>query len=471
MMEHEQSITLFDKVWDRHVVHRRADGYQLLYIDRHLLHDGSSEGFARLQRRGLTIRRPDLSLATPDHFNSTATASLIAIQDPHKRSLVERLRDNAKREGIVHFALGEIQQGIAHVVGPEQGFTLPGITLVCGDSHTATHGALGALAFGIGSSEVTHVMATQTLWQRKPKALRVLVEGAMPSGVYAKDIVLRIIAELGAGGGVGHVIEYAGSTIRSLSIEARLTICNMSIEAGARAGMIAPDDVTFEYLADRPKVPQGQSWDKALLYWRTLKSDEDALFSKELHLDASSIQPMITWGTSPEDCIGINEKIPVPESFSSTDKRQACERALAYMDLRAGDPINTVAVDRVFIGSCTNSRIEDLRVAASVAKGRKVTVPAWVVPGSGLVKREAEAEGLDQIFRDAGFEWRQPGCSMCVGMNGDVGYRGERIVSTSNRNFMGRQGPGVRTHLASPATAVACAVLGRIASVEHLQGN
>lgn len=467
-MNHYLPSTLFDKVWDRHVVHARPDGYQLIYVDRHLMHDGSAEGFARLQKRGLSVRRPDLSLATPDHFNSTSGSSIDAIADPHKRSLVERLKDNASRESVAYFFLGEDAQGIAHVVGPEQGFTLPGTTLVCGDSHTATHGALGALAFGIGSSEVSHVMATQTLWQRKPKALRVSVDGVLAPGIYAKDIVLRIIAELGASGGVGHVIEYAGSTIRSMSIESRLTVCNMSIEAGARAGMIAPDDITFNYLISKPRSPKELAWDRALRFWTTLRSDDDAVFSKSLSLDAASIKPMITWGTSPEDCLSTDQSIPDPESMCSTVKRQACTRALAYMGLRPGEPINAVKVDRVFIGSCTNSRIEDLRVAASIAQGRKVSIPAWVVPGSGLVKRQAEAEGLDKVFLAAGFEWRHPGCSMCVGMNGDIGLRGERIVSTSNRNFMGRQGPGVRTHLASPATAVATAVLGRIASVDQL---
>lgn len=461
--------TLFDKVWDRHVVHARPDGYQLIYVDRHLMHDGSAEGFARLRTRGLSVRRPDLSLATPDHFNSTSGSSIDAIADPHKRSLVERLKDNASRESVAYFFLGEDSQGIAHVVGPEQGFTLPGTTLVCGDSHTATHGALGALAFGIGSSEVSHVLATQTLWQRKPKALRVSVDGVLAPGIYAKDMILRIIAELSASGGVGHVIEYAGSTIRSLSIESRLTVCNMSIEAGARAGMIAPDDITFNYLINKPRSPKELAWDRALRFWITLRSDDDAVFSKSLSLDAASIKPMITWGISPEDCLSTDQNIPDPESMCSTAERQACERALAYMGLQPGQPINSVKVDRVFIGSCTNSRIEDLRVAASIAQGRKVSIPAWVVPGSGLVKRQAEAEGLDKVFLEAGFEWRHPGCSMCVGMNGDIGSRGERIVSTSNRNFIGRQGPGVRTHLASPATAVATAVLGRIASVDQLE--
>ncbi len=463
-----QASTLFDKIWRKHVVVDRGDGYHLLYVDRHLMHDGSAAGFARLHERGMKVRRPDLAFATPDHYNATAGKTSADIPDPQHRRLVEVIQTNAKRHGVTLFYLGDERQGIAHVVGPEQGITQPGLTLVCGDSHTSTHGALGALAFGIGSSEVTHVMATQCLWQRKPKSMRVNVEGTLGPGVNAKDVILAIIARIGAAGAVGHVIEYAGSAIRALSIEGRLTVCNMSIEAGGRAGMVAPDDTTFAYLHGRPFAPSGAAWDQALARWRELPGDQGSEFDREVTLDAAAIAPMLTWGTSPEDAVSIVDRVPDPASAPDAAKRDAMIRSLAYMDLKPGTPMDQVAVDRVFIGSCTNSRIEDLRSAASVVRGRKAVIPSWVVAGSGLVKRQAEAEGLDKVFREAGLEWREPGCSMCVGMNGDTGLPGQRIASTSNRNFMGRQGRDVRTHLVSPAMAAAAAVTGRFTDVRRL---
>ncbi|HPA91302.1 MAG TPA: 3-isopropylmalate dehydratase large subunit [Quisquiliibacterium sp.] len=460
--------TLFDKIWHAHVVVDRGDGHHLLYVDRHLLHDGSAAGFARLRERGLKVRRPDLALATPDHYNSTARRDLDAIADPQHRRLVEAIRNNTRDHGVRLFYLDDARQGIAHVVSPEQGLTQPGVTLVCGDSHTATHGAVGALAFGIGSSEVAHVMATQCLWQRKPKAMRITLDGTPGPGVTAKDLVLAIIAHIGAAGGVGHVIEYAGSAIRGLSVEGRLTVCNMTIEAGARAGMVAPDDTTYAYLHGRPLAPEGAAWERALAAWRTLPTDDGARFDREVSIDATRIVPMVTWGTSPEDAIAIDGRVPDPAEAPDAAKRDAMRVSLEYMGLTPGTRIEEVPVDRVFIGSCTNSRIEDLRAAADVVRGRTARVPAWVVPGSGLVKRQAEAEGLDRVFRAAGFEWREPGCSMCVGMNGDTGAPGQRIASTSNRNFMGRQGRGVRTHLLSPAMAAAAAVTGRFTDVRRL---
>jgi len=465
------ALTMLEKIWRRHVVVDRPDGYTLLYVDRHLMHDGSAGGFTRLRQRDLKLRRPDRSFATPDHYVSTGGRGLPAIADAHHRSIVAAMAQNQAEFGFTVFDIGDARQGIAHVVGPEQGITQPGLTLVCGDSHTSTHGALGALAFGIGSSEVVHVMATQCLWQRKPKAMRITVDGTLGFGVSAKDVVLAIIARIGAGGAIGHVIEYSGIAIRGLSIEGRLTLCNMSIEAGGRAGMVAPDDTTFTYLHGRAFAPQGAEWDKAVAYWRGLPSDPGAVFDREVTLDGAQIAPMVTWGTSPEDALPITERIPDPASARYTAKREGMERALAYMGLTPGTPIEEVAVDRVFIGSCTNSRIEDLRAAASVVRGRKATVPSWVVAGSGIVKQQAEAEGLDRIFLDAGFEWREPGCSMCVGMNGDTGRPGQRIASTSNRNFVGRQGQGVRTHLVSPAMAAAAAVTGHFTDVRKLSAT
>ena len=460
--------TLFEKIWAPHVVLERDDGYTLLYIDRHLMHDGSAPGFARLDARGIKVRRPAQALATPDHYTSTAGAGLDDIADPLHRSLVRKVRENADAHGLAAFDIDDERQGIAHVVGPEQGLTQPGITMVCGDSHTSTHGALGALAFGIGSSEVTHVMATQCLWQRKPQAMRITVDGALRSGVSAKDVILAIIARIGAAGAVGHVIEYAGSAIRSLSIEGRLTLCNMSIEAGGRAGMVAPDDQTFAWMQGRPLAPRAAQWDEALAHWKTLHSDEAACFDREVSLEGASIEPMLTWGTSPEDAVAISGVVPDPENAPDAAKREAMRLSLRYMGLQPGTRMSDIAVDRVFIGSCTNSRIEDLRAAAAVVKGRKAVIPAWVVAGSRPVKRQAEAEGLHHVFRQAGLEWREPGCSMCVGMNGDTGLPGQRIASTSNRNFMGRQGRDVRTHLLSPAMAAAAAVTGRFTDVRTL---
>jgi len=452
--------TLLDKIWSAHAIETRADGATLLSIDRHLVHDGSSTAFRSLKERGLAVRRPDRTFATPDHYVSTLGRTLSAINDPNRRTMVENLEANTRSTGVTLFGLADKRQGIVHVVGPEQGLTQPGMVIVCGDSHTATHGAVGALAFGVGASEVTHVLATQTLWQIKPKNMRITVDGVLGPGVHAKDVILAIIARISAAGGVGHVLEYAGSAIRNLSIEGRLTICNMSIEAGARAGMVAPDDTTFAYLKGRPYAPKGADWDTALAYWRTLPTDPDATFDREVSLDAAEIAPMVTWGTSPEAASPITGVVPDPASAADFAGRDTMARALDYMDLKPGTALSNIAVDRVFIGSCTNSRIEDLRAAAKVADGRKAVVPALVVPGSGLVKAQAEAEKLDAIFRRAGFEWREAGCSMCLGMNPDILSPGERCASTSNRNFEGRQGAGGRTHLVSPVVAAATALAG-----------
>lgn len=466
-----QPATMFEKIWRRHVVVDRPDGYTLLYVDRHILHDGSFFAFERLKKTEQAVRRPERSFGTPDHYMLTGTRNVADIADDRQRLLVTSMAQNGAETGITVFDVGDKRQGIVHVVGPEQGITLPGLTMVCGDSHTSTHGALGALAFGIGSSEVTHVLATQTLWQRKPKSMRISVDGQLGFGVTGKDVILAIIAKMSAAGAVGHVIEYAGSAIRSLSIEGRLTVCNMSIEGGGKAGMIAPDDTTYEYIGGRPFAPKGAAWDTALKSWRSLPSDDGAKFDRELSLDGGDIAPMVTWGTSPEDAAPITARIPEPSSAPDVAKREGIERALAYQGLTPGTPIDGIKVDRVFIGSCTNSRIEDLRMAAKVVKGRKAAVPSWVVPGSGIIKEQAEAEGLDRIFTDAGIEWRHAGCSMCVGMNGETGQPGERIASTSNRNFVGRQGRGVRTHLVSPAMAAAAAVTGTFTDVRKLLPN
>jgi 3-isopropylmalate/(R)-2-methylmalate dehydratase large subunit len=460
-------LTMFEKIWSRHVVAEGPGGQTLLYIDRHLLHEGSTRAFARLGASGRRVRRPSAMVATADHYVPT-TKRGVAIGDAEVRGMVETLERETSALGITCFGPDDARQGIVHVIGPEQGATQPGITLICGDSHTATHGALGALAFGVGSSEVEHVMVTQCLWQKKPKVMRITVSGARGFGVYAKDVILSIIARIGAGGGTGHAIEYAGSAIQVMSIEERATVCNMSIEAGARAGMVAPDDVTYAYLDGRPYAPKGEMWDRALAYWKTLPSDPDATFDREVAVDAGEIAPTVTWGTSPQDALPITARVPDPALIDDAARRASMERALGYMGLAPGLPLTEVRVDRVFIGSCTNSRLEDLRAAAAVVKGRRAVVPAWVVPGSGLVKRAAEAEGLDRVFTEAGIEWREPGCSMCVGMNGDTGRSGERIASTSNRNFEGRQGKGVRTHLMSPAMAAAAAVTGRLSDVREL---
>ena len=460
------SGTMFEKIWARHVVAEGPGGHVLLYVDRHLLHEGTTAAFGRLARSGRRVRRPDLSFATADHYLLTSPGS--ATSDAETRGMVEALERHTADQGILYFGVGDPRRGIVHVIGPEQGLTVPGITLVCGDSHTATHGAFGALAFGIGSSEVEHVLATQTLWQKKPSTIRISVDGRLGPGVDAKDLILAVIATIGAGGGVRHAIEYAGSTIRAMSMDERMTVCNMSIEAGARAGMIAPDETTFAYVEGRPLAPRGDAWRAALEEWKALPSDPGAVFDREVRLTASEIAPTVTWGTSPQDALPITARVPDPMAVADPGRRESMARALAYMGLAPGTPLGDVAVNRVFIGSCTNSRLDDLRAAARVVKGLRAVVPAWIVPGSGLVKRAAEAEGLDRIFLDAGFEWREAGCSMCVGMNGETAAAGERVASTSNRNFEGRQGKGARTHLMSPAMAAAAAVTGKLTDVRTL---
>ena len=462
--------TLFDKIWEAHLVDQQDDGTCLIYIDRHLVHEVTSpQAFEGLRNSGRKVRKPEFTLAVPDH-NVPTTDRSAGIIDPQSKLQVETLDQNAREFGVTYFPMGDIRQGIVHIVGPEEGFTLPGTTVVCGDSHTSTHGAFGALAFGIGTSEVEHVLATQTLVQKPAKNMLVRVDGTLPAGATAKDIVLAIIGKIGTAGGTGYVIEYAGSAITGLSMEGRMTVCNMTIEAGARAGLIAPDEKTFDYLKGRPMAPKAGAYEQAVAYWKTLPSDAGAAYDKVVELAAADIIPQVTWGTSPEDVVPINGAIPEPEDVSDPGKQAAIKRSLEYMDLRAGMKVTDVTIDRVFIGSCTNGRIEDLRAAAEVARGRKVSgkVNAMVVPGSGLVKEQAEAEGLDRIFIDAGFEWREPGCSMCLAMNADKLSPGERCASTSNRNFEGRQGRGGRTHLVSPAMAVAAAVAGHLADVRDL---
>jgi 3-isopropylmalate/(R)-2-methylmalate dehydratase large subunit len=461
--------TLAEKVWDRHVVHSAAGEPDLLYIDLHLVHEVTSpQAFDGLRLSGRKVRRPDLTIATEDHNVPTANIDQ-PIADPISARQIDALRTNTAEFGITNFPMGDPGQGIVHVIAPEQGRTLPGMTVVCGDSHTATHGAFGALAFGIGTSEVEHVLATQTLPQSRPKWMSVSVDGEAPGGVTAKDIVLAIIGHIGTGGGIGHVIEYRGSAIRSLSMEGRMTLCNMSIEAGAKAGLVAPDDTTFEYLKGRANAPKGEQWNAAVADWRTLVTDEAAVFDKAVAIDASKLRPQVSWGTNPSQVISIDDVIPSPDEASDPTARDSIARALEYMGLQEGTPIRAVKVDTVFIGSCTNSRIEDLRAAAAVMKGRTVTVPrVMVVPGSHAVKAQAEAEGLPDVFRAAGADWREPGCSMCLAMNPDKLTVGERSASTSNRNFEGRQGRGGRTHLVSPAVAAATAVAGHFATPEDL---
>jgi 3-isopropylmalate/(R)-2-methylmalate dehydratase large subunit len=471
--------TLYEKIWDAHVVSARGDGTCLIYIDRHLVHEVTSpQAFEALRLAGRTVRRPDLTLAVPDH-NLPTTARLdaqgkrIPIADLESAQQLAALEANAPAFGIRYIDASAREQGIVHVVGPEQGFSLPGTTIVCGDSHTACHGGLGALAFGIGTSEVEHVLATQTLLLSQSKSMEVRVEGEAGPGVTAKDIILHITGVIGAAGGTGHVIEYTGSTIRALSLEGRLTVSNMAIEGGARAGLIAPDDVTFDYIKGRPMAPKGADWDAAVAYWRTLTTDPGATYDKVVVIDAADIAPSVTWGTSPEDVVPITGIVPDPMSFTDPSKQVAAQKSLDYMGLTPGTRMTDVPVQNIFIGSCTNSRIEDLRAAAAVLKGRKMAPTikwAIVVPGSGLVKEQAEAEGLDRVFIDAGLEWREPGCSACLGMNPDKVPAGERSASTSNRNFVGRQGPGSRTHLVSPAMAAAAAVTGRLTDVRELMG-
>ena len=462
--------TMFDKIWDSHTVLSGEGGQSLLYISRHMVYDSSFHAFEFLKRRGLAVRRPGQTFATADHFVSTLGRVVDAIEDAECRHVVELLHANARACGIPLFALDDPRQGIIHVIGPELGIAQPGLLLVCADSHISTLGALGALAIGIGHAESTHVLATQTLWQSKPRLMRVTVAGARPFGVTAKDIALTIVSRIGVSGAAGHALEFAGSTIRGLSMEERMTVCNMAIEAGARVGMVAPDETTFAYLDGRPFAPRGASRDRALAYWQTLPSDADAGFDAEVSVDAGDIAPMVTWGMTPGDALPITGVVPDPTAEPNAESRTTMGQALDYMDLKPGTRLTDIVIDRVFIGSCTNGRIEDLRAAAQVARRGRAVVPALVVPGSAAVKRQAEAEGLDRIFIDAGYEWREPGCSMCVAINGDMGAPGERCASTSNRNHANRQGPGVRTHLMSPAMAAAAALTGRLADVRRLEG-
>lgn len=460
--------TLYDKIFDDHLVDRQEDGTCLLYIDRHLVHEVTSpQAFEGLRMAHRTVHAPQKTLAVVDHNVPTTLDRYEGIKNEESRIQVEALANNAAEFGVEYYSEHDKRQGIVHIVGPEQGFTLPGMTIVCGDSHTSTHGAFGALAHGIGTSEVEHVLATQTLIQSKAKNMLVRVDGKLPDGVTAKDIILAIIGEIGTAGGTGHVIEFAGEAIRALSMEGRMTVCNMTIEGGARAGLIAPDEKTFEYIKDKPRAPKGEAWDQAVAYWKTLHTDEGAHFDKVVVLDAANLPPIVSWGSSPEDVVSIEGVVPNPDEIADENKRVSKWRALDYMGLKPGTKMTDIAIDRVFIGSCTNGRIEDLRAAAKVLEGRHVapTVSAMVVPGSGLVKEQAEAEGLDKIFKDAGFEWREPGCSMCLAMNDDRLKPGERCASTSNRNFEGRQGYKGRTHLVSPAMAAAAAVAGHFVDI------
>jgi len=461
--------TLYDKIWDDHLVTDNADGTSLIYIDRHLVHEVTSpQAFEGLRMSHRKVRAPERTLAVVDH-NVPTTDRSHGIDDPESRLQVETMADNAREFGVEYFNELDRRQGIVHIVGPEQGFTLPGMTIVCGDSHTSTHGAFGALAHGIGTSEVEHVLATQTLIQQKAKNMRITVDGALPPGVTAKDIILAIIGEIGTAGGTGHVLEFAGEAIRALSMEGRMTVCNMTIEGGGRAGLIAPDEKTFEYVRGRPRAPKGEAYDMAVAYWKTLFSDPDAHFDREVKLDAASLPPIVSWGSSPEDVISITGVVPNPDDIQDPNRRSSKWRALEYMGLKPGTKITDIAVERVFLGSCTNGRIEDLRAAAKVLNGHKVKegVNAMVVPGSGLVKEQAEAEGLDKVFIAAGFEWREPGCSMCLAMNADKLKPQERCASTSNRNFEGRQGFKGRTHLVSPAMAAAAAVAGHFVDIRE----
>ena len=462
--------TLFDKIWDGHVVDVGDDGTCLLYIDRHLVHEVTSpQAFEGLRAAGRAVRRPDATLAVADH-NVPTTGRAGPIEDEESRIQVETLEKNVAEFGIPYFSMDDVRQGIVHIIGPEQGFTLPGLTIVCGDSHTATHGAFGSLAFGIGTSEVEHVLATQTLVQRRAKNMRITVEGDLAAGVGAKDLILAVIGRIGTAGGTGHVIEYAGHAVRGLSMEGRMTVCNMSIEAGARAGLIAPDATTLEYLEGKPLAPKGGAWQQAVAHWQTLVSDDGAAYDAEETLAAADIAPHVTWGTSPQDVLPITGRVPDPAAEADENRRLAMQRSLDYMGLAPGTLLEEIPIDRVFIGSCTNGRIEDLRAAAAVVKGRTIAdhVGAMVVPGSGLVKEQAESEGLDAVFIEAGFEWREPGCSMCLAMNADKLEPEERCASTSNRNFEGRQGKGGRSHLMSPVMAAAAAVAGRLADVRTL---
>ena len=461
--------TLYDKIWDDHLVDEQPDGTCLLYIDRHLVHEVTSpQAFEGLRNSGRKVHAPEKTLCVVDH-NVPTTDRSKPNPDPESAEQIKTLADNARDFGLEYYNEFDKRQGIVHIIGPEQGFTLPGTTIVCGDSHTATHGAFGALAYGIGTSEVEHVLATQTLIQKKSKNMRALVDGKLPDGVTAKDIILAIIGEIGTAGGTGYALEYAGEAIRALSMEGRMTVCNMSVEGGAKAGFIAPDEKAYAFLKDRPKAPKGALWDQAMRYWETLQSEDGAHFDREIRLDAAKLPPIVTWGTSPEQVIAITGRVPMPTEIADDNKRQAAIRSLEYMGLKGGEKITDIKIDRVFVGSCTNGRIEDLRAAAKIAEGKKVNgnVNAMIVPGSGLVKEQAEAEGLDKIFKAAGFDWREPGCSMCLAMNADKLMPHERCASTSNRNFEGRQGFKGRTHLVSPVMAAAAAIAGRFVDVRE----
>jgi 3-isopropylmalate/(R)-2-methylmalate dehydratase large subunit len=465
------ATTLFDKIWDEHVVYARDDGWVLLYIDRIFLHEGSHHAFGMLDANGHKVRRPGQCFAVADHLVPTRGQSggIAAIENPNARRAAEAQVKYTQRHGIQLFGLGNPSQGIVHVVGPEQGISQPGLTVICGDSHTSTHGALGAFGFGVGNSEVAHALATQTLWSRKPRTMRIVADGSLQPGVTAKDLVLAVIRRIGTAGATEHVIEFAGSAIRELGMAGRLTVCNMSIEAGARAGMVAPDEKTIAYLEGRPHAPKGADWKRAVELWSALKSDPDSTFDAQVELDGSALEPMVTWGTSPEDAIGISERVPDPGRETDAGRRNQMERALQYMGLSPGQAATEIQIDRVFIGSCTNARIEDLREAAAILRGRRAVVPGMVVPGSAQVRRQAEQEGLAEVIQSAGLEWRESGCSMCLGMNGDILKPGERCVATSNRNFEGRQGRGGRTILASPIMAAAAALSGRLVDVRNVE--
>ena len=465
------SKTLYDKIWNEHLVHKQEDGTSLLYVDRHLVHEVTSpQAFEGLRLQKRKVRRPEFTLAVSDH-NVPTTDRSKGIDDEESRIQVETLRNNCKEFGVELFDVNDKRQGIVHVIGPEQGFTQPGAVIVCGDSHTATHGAFGALAFGIGTSEVEHVLATQTLIQKKTKNLRININGNLPKGVTAKDVILKIIGTIGTAGGTGYVVEYAGSVISNLSMEERMTVCNMTIEAGARAGLIAPDEKTFKYLKGRTMSPKGENWIKAVKFWKTLYSDKNCKFDKEININGEDIEPLVTWGTSPQDVSPITGLVPDPDKEKNEDRKMAMKRSLDYMGLKANTKMKDIKIDKIFIGSCTNGRIEDLRVAADLLRGKKIAknISAMVVPGSGLVKLQAEKEGLDKIFKEAGFEWREPGCSMCLGMNPDQLKPKERCASTSNRNFEGRQGRGGRTHLVSPGMAIAAAINGHLSDVREIK--
>ncbi|KQZ48805.1 isopropylmalate isomerase [Rhizobium sp. Root149] len=460
--------TMLAKIWDEHEILRHPSGPSLLYIDRDMIHEGSFHAFADLKRRGLKPRRPKQIFGVADHYVPTLGRTSKDAASPAIARMIDTFDENMEWGGVRHFGLSSRSQGIVHVVAPEQGITLPGLTIVCSDSHTSTQGALGAIAFGIGQSENAHVLATQAIWQLRPKTMRVTINGTLGQGVTAKDVMLALIAKIGAAGAGGHAIEFAGQVVRDMSIEGRLTLCNMSIEAAARFGMVAPDETTFAYVRGRNFAPNEQEWDAAVNHWRQLVSDDDAMFDREVVLEGADIAPMVTWGTSPEDAVSIEGRVPDPSSFDSADKRKAATKSLEYMELAPGTELSGLKLDKVFIGSCTNSRIEDLRAAAAILKGRKAKIQAIVVPGSTQVKEQAEAEGIAAIFREAGFEWRDSGCSMCAAMNGDVVGPGERCASTSNRNFVGRQGPGARTHLVSPAMAAAAAITGCLTDVRRV---